>query len=74
MRNPPRARTRSPRPGRNVTEDEIQVRKVVFSEDVWPPPLANTPPPVDRSIMLIESDFIRAGAMDVSEIIGSGGK
>ncbi len=53
----------------NVTKDEITVRNVIFDENVWPPPSANAPPPVDRSIMLIESDWIRSGAMDISEII-----
>ena len=53
----------------NVTEDEITVREVVFAENVWPPPPANPPPPVDRTIMQIESDWIRSGAMDISEII-----
>ncbi len=55
----------------NVTKDEIRVRDVIFNEDVWPPPPANRPPPVDRSIMLTESEWTRAGAMDISEIINA---
>ena len=52
----------------NVTKDSITVRDVIFNEDVWSPPLVRKVP-VDRSIMLVESDWVRAHAMDMGDII-----
>jgi hypothetical protein len=53
----------------NVTKDKITVRDVVFNEDVWSPPPARKPPPVDRSIMQTTSDWINQHNMDLGDII-----
>jgi ribonuclease Z len=53
----------------NVTKDKITVRDVVFSEDVWSPPPARKPPPVDRSIMQTTSDWINQHNLDLGDII-----
>ncbi len=52
----------------NVTKDKIIVREVVFQEDVWAPPLVRKVP-VDRSIMLTESDWVRQHSLDMGDII-----
>ncbi|MHC4718429.1 MAG: guanitoxin biosynthesis MBL fold metallo-hydrolase GntH [Planctomycetota bacterium] len=52
----------------NVTKDRITVRDVVFDENVWSPPLVRKVP-VDRSIMLTESDWTRQRALDMGDII-----
>ena len=53
----------------NVTKDKITVRDVVFNEDVWSPPPARKPPPVDRSIMQTTSDWINKHNLDLGDII-----
>lgn len=53
----------------NVTKDKITVRDIVFNEDVWSPPPARKPPPVDRSIMQTTSDWINQHNMDLGDII-----
>jgi len=53
----------------NVTKDKITVRDVVFNEDVWSPPPARKPPPVDRSIMQTTSDWINQHNLDMGDII-----
>ena len=52
----------------NVTKDDIRVREVVYEENVWSPPLVRKVP-VDRSIMLDVSDEMKAGVMDMGDII-----
>ena len=54
----------------NVTKDEMRVRDIVYDENVWSPPLARKVP-VDRSIMLDVSKEMKAGAMDMGNIIKS---
>jgi ribonuclease Z len=53
----------------NVTEDKITVRDVIFNEDVWSPPGARKPPPVDRSIMQTTSDWINQHNLDLGDTI-----
>lgn len=48
----------------NVTPDEIRIRTVVPNEDAWPAKSPFPPPPMDPSIMKVESDEIQAGAWD----------
>jgi ribonuclease Z len=55
----------------NVTPDEIRVREVVFPEAIWPPPAAQKPQSIDTSVVQNESDWIRSGAADVSDVINS---
>jgi ribonuclease Z len=52
----------------NVTKEKITVRDVVFDENVWSPPLVRKVP-VDRSIMLTESDWTRQHALDMGDVI-----
>ena len=42
----------------NITKDEIRTRMIVYNEDAWPPPGANPPPPIDRSITQYVSKWI----------------
>ena len=53
----------------NVTKDKITVRDVVFNENVWSPPPARKPPPVDRSIMQTTSDWINQHNLDMGDLI-----
>jgi ribonuclease Z len=53
----------------NVTKEKITVRDVVFNEDVWSPPPARKPPPVDRNIMQTTSDWINQNNLDLGDII-----
>ena len=53
----------------NVTKDEIRAREVVFADGVWPPPAAQKPQSIDTSVVQTESEWIRSGAADVSEVI-----
>ena len=53
----------------NVTKDKITVRDVVYNEDVWSPPPARKPPPVDRSIMQTTSDWINQHNLDMGDVI-----
>jgi len=53
----------------NVTKDKITVRDIVYSEDVWSPPPARKPPPVDRSIMQTTSEWINQHNLDMGDII-----
>jgi len=53
----------------NVTKDKITVRDVVYNENVWSPPPARKPPPVDRSIMQTTSDWINQHNLDMGDVI-----
>jgi len=53
----------------NVTKDKITVREVVYNENVWSPPPARKPPPVDRSIMQTTSDWINQHNLDMGDVI-----
>jgi hypothetical protein len=53
----------------NITKDEIRTRMIVYNEDAWPPPGANPPPPVDRSITQYVSKWITDENLDVNEIV-----
>ncbi len=53
----------------NVTKDDIRVRQVIFEERVWSPPPAQKPPPVDPSIMVTETDYLKRHAMDLGDLI-----
>ena len=52
----------------NVTKDAITVRNVIFEEAVWSPPLIRKVP-VDRSIMITESDWLLEHTMDMGDVI-----
>jgi hypothetical protein len=54
----------------NVTKDKITVRKCVYQESAWAPPLVRNVP-VDRSIMITESDWLIKGALDMGDLITS---
>ena len=53
----------------NVTAEDIRVREVVFPESIWPPPAAQSPQPIDTAVLQSESEWIRAGAADVSDVV-----
>ncbi len=55
----------------NVTKDTILVREIVFEEAVWPPPPAVRAPPVDVSEAVFVSEQVKAGNLDVSDIINA---
>ena len=42
---------------------------IVYNEDAWPPPGANPPPPVDRSITQYVSKWIVEKNLDVNDIV-----
>jgi ribonuclease Z len=52
----------------NVTKEDIDVREVVYNENVWTAPIANRGE-IDTSLRESESDFIKSGAADFSDII-----
>ena len=52
----------------NVTKEEIDVREVVYNENVWTAPIVNKGV-VDTSQRASESEFIKAGIADFSEVI-----
>ena len=53
----------------NVTADEIRVREIVFPEAIWPPPAAQELKAIDPSVLLTESEWIRAGKADVGDVV-----
>lgn len=52
----------------NVTKDKIDVREVVYNENVWTAPIVERGE-IDTSLRQSESDFIKAGVADFSEVI-----
>jgi ribonuclease Z len=52
----------------NVTKDKIDVREVVYNENVWTAPIVNKGV-VDTSLRESESDFIKSGVADFSDVI-----
>ena len=54
----------------NVTKDEIKVREVVYNENVWTAPIVNRGE-IDTSLRESESDFIKSGIADFSDVINA---
>jgi ribonuclease Z len=52
----------------NVTKEDIKVREVVYSENVWTAPVVNSGE-IDTSLRESESDFIKSGIADFSDVI-----
>ena len=52
----------------NVTKDDIKVREVVYNENVWTAPIVARGE-IDTSIRESESDFIKSGIANFSDII-----
>jgi ribonuclease Z len=52
----------------NVTKEDIKVREVVYNENVWTAPIVNRGK-IDTSLRESESDFIKNGAADFSDVI-----
>ncbi len=52
----------------NVTKEDIKVREVVYNENVWTAPIVNRGE-IDTSLRESESDFIKNGAADFSDVI-----
>ena len=52
----------------NVTKDKIDVREVVYNENVWTAPIVERGE-IDTSLRESESDFIKAGVADFSDVI-----
>ena len=52
----------------NVTRDNIRVREVVYNENVWTAPIVRRGE-IDTSLRESESDWIKGGVADFSEII-----
>jgi ribonuclease Z len=52
----------------NVTKEDIKVREVVYNENVWTAPIVNRGE-IDTSLRESESDFIKSGAADFSDVI-----
>jgi ribonuclease Z len=52
----------------NVTEDKIDVREVVYNENVWTAPIVEKGV-VDTSLRESESEFIKSGVADFSDVI-----
>jgi ribonuclease Z len=53
----------------NVTKEDLSVREVVYNKNVWTAPIVNKGV-VDTSLRESESDFIKGGIADFSEVIG----
>lgn len=53
----------------NVTKDDIKVREVVYNENVWTAPVISQGE-IDTSLRESESDFIKGGIADFSDVIG----
>ena len=53
----------------NVTKEKIGVREVVYNENVWTAPITEKGE-IDTSLRESESDFIKKGAADFSDVIG----
>jgi ribonuclease Z len=52
----------------NVTKDKLDVREVVYNENVWTAPIVEKGV-VDTSLRAKESDFIKSGKADFAEVI-----
>jgi ribonuclease Z len=52
----------------NVTKEKVRVREVVYNENVWTAPIVNRGE-IDTSLRESESDYIKGGIADFSEII-----
>jgi ribonuclease Z len=52
----------------NVTKESINVREVVYNENVWTEPIVNKGE-IDTSLRESESDFIKNGVADFSDVI-----
>ena len=52
----------------NVTKENIKVREVVYNENVWTAPIVNRGE-IDTSLRESESDFIKGGLADFSDVI-----
>lgn len=52
----------------NITKEEIRVREVVYNENVWTAPIIEKGV-VDTSQRASESDFIKSGVADFSDVI-----
>jgi len=52
----------------NVTKEDIRVREVVYNENVWTAPVVNRGE-IDTSLRESESDFIKSGIADFSDVI-----
>jgi len=55
----------------NVTRDGITARDIIFDENVWSPPSAYPPPPVDASVKKDVSPWIIEKNLDMGDIIQS---
>ncbi len=53
----------------NVTKEKIRVREVVYNENVWTAPIVNRGE-IDTSLRESESDYIKSGIADFSDVIG----
>jgi ribonuclease Z len=53
----------------NVTKEKIDVREVVYNENVWTAPIVERGE-IDTSLRESESDFIKGGAADFADVIG----
>ena len=52
----------------NVTKENIRVREIVYNENVWTAPIVESGE-IDTSLRESESDYIKSGIADFSEII-----
>ena len=52
----------------NVTKENIKVREIVYNENVWTSPIVSRGE-IDTSLRESESDFIKSGAADFSDVI-----
>ncbi len=52
----------------NVTKEDIKVREVIYNENVWTAPVVNQGE-IDTSLRESESDFIKGGIADFSDVI-----
>lgn len=53
----------------NVTKEDIKVREVVYNENVWTAPIVKRGE-IDTSLRQSESDYIKSGIADFSDVIG----
>jgi len=53
----------------NITRDDIRVRMMKVSEDVWPPPATEKPQLPDPSTRIPYSELIAGGKYDMKDVI-----
>jgi ribonuclease Z len=53
----------------NVTNEDIRVREVVYNENVWTAPIVSKGE-IDTSLRQSESDYIKSGIAEFSDVIG----